>query len=329
MPENGSLFDETDPPARAPMPSTGPTNRGRGRRSARGVAERAAPFATVATFRDALDQAEPRPDDAEASGKAKKNYAERFSNKLAVLVANHLRETGQFGGILPNPDGTGRETGAASGAAKKLKKTDVRFSTFDTGLELLVSIKTYSFRDWRKDVRTGQVVLGRYTKNMVRNDHELRAEAMDHHERHPYAVLVALFFLPMRACDDAGSDKSSFAHAVMTFRSRTGRVQPTDPHQLFERFFIGLYELEGDRRGEVWFFDVMDKPPRRGRPIRREPARGEPRRGLLTLDEMIGEVVKAYGIRNRRYIEWADEDAEVVPDLDVPVEEDGEDEEAE
>jgi hypothetical protein len=172
-------------------------------------------------------------------------------------------------------------------------------------------------------------VLGRYTKNMVRNDHELRAEAMDHHERHPYAVLVALFFLPMRACEDGGTDKSSFAHAVMTFRPRTGRVQPTDPHQLFERFFIGLYEFEGDRRGQILFFDVMDRPPRRGRPTRREPARGEPRRGLLTLEEMIGEVVKSYGIRNRRYIEWADEDTEAVPDLDVPVEEDGEDEEAE
>ncbi|MBK7831964.1 MAG: hypothetical protein IPJ56_06350 [Gemmatimonadetes bacterium] len=98
--------------------------------------------------------------------------------------------------ILPRPDGSGRETGAASGASKKLKKTDVRFSTFDTGLELLVSIKTYSFQDPRKDKKTGQVILGRYTKNMVRNDHELRAEAMDHHERHPYAVLVALFFLP-------------------------------------------------------------------------------------------------------------------------------------
>ena len=31
------------------------------------------------------------------------------------------------------------------------------------------------------------------------------------------------FFLPMKACDDAGTDKSSFAHAIMTFRSRAGR----------------------------------------------------------------------------------------------------------
>jgi hypothetical protein len=288
-------------------------------RPRRRVAESSPSYPTVETFLDALDQAEPRPDDADDAGKLKKNYAERLSNKLAVLVANRMRATGEFPGILPNPDGSGRETGAASGAAKKLKKTDVRFSTFDTGLELLVSIKTYSFRDWRKDKKTGQVVLGRYTKNMVRNDHELRAEAMDHHERHPYAVLVALFFLPMRACDDAGSDKSSFAHAIMTFRQRAGRVQPTDPHQLFERFFVGLYELDEENRGAVWFFDVTDRPPRRGRPRRQDPAKGEARRGLLTLDEMIGEVVKTYGIRNRRYIEWADDDLDAAPELVAPV----------
>jgi len=240
----------------------------------------------------------------------KKNYAERLSNKLAILIAGKLRsEDETLADILPRPDGSGRETGAASGASKKLKKTDVRFSTFDTGLELLVSIKTYSFQDPRKDKKSGGIVLGRYTKNMVRNDHELRAEAMDHHERHPYAVLVALFFLPMRACDDAGTDKSSFAHAIMTFRARAGRQEPSDPHQKFERFFVGLYEHEGERRGDVWFFDVMDRPPRRGRPQRTDPPKGEPRRGLLTLDEMIREVVKAYGIRNRRFIEWSDEES--------------------
>ncbi len=280
--------------------------------------------ATIESFRDALERSEPRPADDSADQKAKKNYAERFSNHLAVLVANRLRATGQFPGILPNPDGTGRETRSAGGAHKKAKKTDVKFSTADTGLELLVSIKTLSFRDY-KTVR-GVGVSGRYTKNMVRNDHELRAEAMDHHERHPYAVLGGVLFLPFRACDDAGADKSSFAHAVVTFRPRTGREKPSDPHQQFERFFIGLYEQEAERRGEVWFFDVADKPPRRGRPRRVDPPRGQARTGLLTLDEMVGEIVKAYGIRNQRYIEWSDEEEPVMPDLDAPLEDGGEEE---
>jgi hypothetical protein len=267
------------------------------------------------SFSDALDRSEPRPSD-DGSREEKKNYAERLSNNLAVVLASALRSTGQFDGILPNPDGTGRETKTVSAAHKKLKKTDVRFSTFDTGLELLVSVKTLSFRD--TSLRKGQRVLGRYTKNMVRNDHELRAEATDLHERHPYAVLVALMFLPFRACDDGDADKSSFAHAVVTYRPRTGRSKPSDPHQLFERFFIGLYEYAGESRGEVWFFDVAENPPRRGRPSRF--ADSPNRRGLLSFDEMIGEVVKAYGIRNQRYIEWADEPEPTVPTLEAPPE---------
>jgi hypothetical protein len=296
-------FERIRPMPRKPDDDVESFQRGRARK----VAETPRKYEVVGSFADALHQAGPKPDESTGTRAQKKNYAERLSNKLAVLVANRLRSTGEFPGILPNPDGTGRETGAAAGASKKLKKTDVRYSTFDTGLELLVSIKTYSFRDPRKD-RDGNVVLGRYTKNVVRNDHELRAEAMDHHERHPFAVLAGMFFLPMRACDDAGSDKSSFAHAIMTFRPRAGRVLPTDPQQLFERLFVGLYEDGPDGTPALWFFDVMDKPPRRGRPQRIPPTAGSPRGGLLSLDETIDEIVKTYGIRNRRYIEWADSD---------------------
>ena len=248
------------------------------------------------SFRDVLDQVEPRPPDDAGRGE-KKNYAENLSNRIAVLFAGSLRK--EFPGILPNEDGSGRETKVASGKTKKGKKTDVRFSTHDTGLELLISVKTLSFRDTKKDPTTQAIVLGRYTKNMVRNDHELRAEAMDVHERFPYAVLVGVLFLPYRACDDGLEDKSSFAHAIMTLRPRTGRELPTDPQQLFERLFIGLYEHEGVRRGTVSFFDVNTNPPRRGRPAK----------GLLSYDEFIADVVKAYGIRNRRYMEWADEEA--------------------
>lgn len=245
-------------------------------------------------FKDVLDQVEPRPDDKAGRGE-KKNYAENLSNRIAVLMASSLRPN--FPGILPNPDGTGRETKVAAGTSKKGKKTDVRYSTHDTGLELLVSVKSLSFRDTKKDPKTGDTLVGRYTKNMVRNDHELRAEAMDLHERFPYAVLVGVLFLPFRACDDAGDDKSSFAHAVMTLRSRAGRQLPTDPDQLFELMYIGLYDHEAPLRGRVAFFDVRTNPPRRGRP-----------KNLLTYDMFIAEVVKAYGIRNRRYIEWADEE---------------------
>jgi Arc/MetJ family transcription regulator len=262
----------------------------------------------VGSFLDALHAAEPRP---VAESKDKKNYAERLSNKLAVLIANKLRGTNQFAGVLPTPDGRGRESVASSGAHKKAKKTDVNYSTLRSGLELLVSIKTLNFPDQHQKTVDGKkvAVYSRYTRNMVRNDHELRAEAMDHHERHPFAVLAALFFLPIEACDDADTDKSSFAHAVKTFRHRVGREKPTEPPQFFERFYIGLYEWSGENRGTVAFFDVLDAPPKRGRP-----------RNVHTLDEVVADVVRFYGLRNRRYIEWADEQvpSDSIPKLEEP-----------
>jgi hypothetical protein len=261
---------------------------------------------TIDTFPAALRHAGPRPDDA-ADRDQKKNYSERLSNAIAVLLAGKLRATGGFRTILPLSDGSGRETGSASGSNKKIKKTDVRYATSDTGLELLVSIKTLNFRDAKKDRETKKFTLGRYTKNMVRNDHELRAEAMDHHERFPYAVIVAVFFIPIDACDDGANDKSSFAHAVMTFRPRAGRRESSDPAAKFERFFIGLYDAADTTGHGVGFFDVLQPPPRRGRPPWPNEV-PDPGRGgrLLSLDEVVAEIATEYGIRNRTYIRWAD-----------------------
>jgi hypothetical protein len=269
------------------------------------------------SFLQVLEQVGSRPEDL-GEQKTKKNYAETLSNRLAVWLAAKLRAVGDFPGIRPHADGTGRETTVASGKGKKPKKTDVRYSTPDTGLELLVSVKTYSFRDVHTDKPTGVRRLGRYSRNMVRNDHELRAEAMDIHERFPYAVLVAVMFLPFRACEDAGVGKgatSSFASAVKTFRHRGGRIRPSDPYQLFEGFFIGLYDHEGASRGQVQFFDVMESPPRRGRPA-------------VLIDEaaLVREIVKAYGTRNRLYIDYAD-DVPDAPLLQPENDEDDEDEE--
>lgn len=285
------------------------------KKKGRAKASNSAP--SIQTFHDALRVAGSRPAD-NATRDLKKNYSERLSNAIAILLASKLRATGRFKSILPLPDGSGRETGSASGSTKKIKKTDVRYATSDTGLELLVSIKTLNFRDAKKDRATGRLTIGRYTKNMVRNDHELRAEAMDHHERFPYAVLAAVFFIPIDACDDGAADKSSFAHAVMTFRPRAGRADKSDPAAKFERFFIGLYDPSDPSNADVGFFDVVSPPPRRGRPPwltdEPDPTRGE---RLLTLDQMIAEIAREYGLRNRTYIRWADETPadSTIPDL--------------
>lgn len=272
------------------------------------------PILPIRTFVEALQRAAPRPAST-ADRDEKKNYSERLSNAIAVLLASRLRASGHFPTILPAEDGSGRETRSLSGTGRKFKKTDVRYATADTGLELLVSIKTLNFRDDRS---------GRYTKNMVRNDHELRAEAMDHHERFPFAVLIGVFFLPVDACEDGASDKSSFAHAVLTFRPRTGRSGHDDAPAKFERFYVGLYDAAEPSDARVGFFDVLDAPPRRGRPPwPSEPA--DPRRGgrLIDLEELIAHVAREYGVRNRTYLRWADEDAArgEMPDLAGPSDE--------
>jgi hypothetical protein len=144
---------------------------------------------------------------------------------------------------------------------------------------------------------------------MVRNDHELRAEAMDFHERYPFAVLVALFFIPRDACDDAQADKSSFAHAVMTFRARAGRNRADEPAQMFELFYIGLYDWQGEHRGRVQFFDVMEAPKKSGLPSK-----------LVELDDVIRRIVSVYGLRNRRYIPWEEDVTGQGPELSPPPE---------
>src|SRR5262249_48749558 len=72
-------------------------------------AKPAGPSKKTITVKQALQLAEPRPP-IEVKPAQKKNYAQRFSDALAVCVANRLRK--QFKGILPNPDGTGKESRA-------------------------------------------------------------------------------------------------------------------------------------------------------------------------------------------------------------------------
>lgn len=234
-------------------------------------------------LRAALDQAEPRP--AKGSQSEKKNYAERLSRAIATGVANAFRK--DFPGITP--DAEGRRQEAPARTSKGLKKLDVNYSTSELGLGLGVSIKTINFPDKGSS---------RYTKNFTRADNELRAEAKDYHERQPYAVLVAVVFLPIESCLDGKTGASSFGQAIRIFRHRANRKNPKNEQELFERAFVGLYEYEGDRRGEVIFFDVMDKPPKHGAP-QSPPGLGFP--------QFVREVLKTYDGRNKPTFEWADD----------------------
>jgi hypothetical protein len=248
----------------------------------------------ITTILEALEKAEPRPGVKEAQT-PKKNYAERLSRNIATCVANALRR--KFPGIMPTETGEKQESRART--AKGLKKLDVNYSTPQLGLALGVSIKSINFRDYSKK----NDKIGRYSKNYSRNDNELRAEATDYHQRQPYAVLIAVIFLPIDSCDDAGTGKgkeqgiSSFGACVRYFRPRANRKSPRDDVDLFERVFIALYEPDGDHKGRTMFFDVMNKPPKNRRPREDE---------LLTFDKLIEQIELTYDYRNAPPFEWAD-----------------------
>jgi hypothetical protein len=238
---------------------------------------------------------------AMADAKQKKNYAETLSRALATRFANALRP--HFPGILPDEHGRGQESKART--AKGVKKLDVNYSTVELGLGLGLSIKTINFRDGASN---------RYTKNYTRADGELRAEASDYHVRQPYAVMVAVVFVPLDSCDDAKKDPSSFGQAVRIFRFRGGRDAPTDDPNLFEAVFIGLYDTDPQRFGQVSFFDVRNAPPRSGRP-----------KDAMGFDQLVEAIKRTYDTRNSPVFEWADAAEEVLsePVID-PEEEDAE-----
>lgn len=219
-------------------------------------------------------------------------YGYYLSNALAVVMANGLRRRG-FDGVLPDERG-GFESRARS--ARGLKKLDVNYSTPEMGLGLGLSLKTISSRD--PDTK-------RYTKNYSRNDNELRAEAVDYHRRQPYSVLAGFLFLPIDAADDAGSGKgeddeeagvSSFGAAVRYFRYRTPRPAPDDEPDLFEAFYVVLYDTF-EETALFWPVHRLDRPP---------PASRRPREGEVTdLDGAISDVVDLYEDRNQPPFEWA------------------------
>ncbi len=259
----------------------------------------------IDTFGDALDAAEPRPKE-EAPREEKKNYAERLSTSSAMLLASQLRSF--FPEILPAPDGSTNDALPRSG--KRVKRLDINYSSIHLGLGLGVSIKTLNFRD-RKTKR--------YTKNPTRLDNELRAEAMDHHERQPFSILAAVVMMPIDSCDDGDKKRSktswsSFAQVVNVLRFRVGRRTARDEAQRFELGFVGLYEHAAARRGAVGFFDLTDQPPQFGRP------------DLMDSSRLVARIVDVYDERNSVKRAWEKDRASAVPFDELREEETPEDE---
>jgi hypothetical protein len=212
----------------------------------------------------------------------KKNYAQNLSAELALMIAECLRSHYPKARVTPRKDGTGLEFSV--GAKLDSKKTDVGVWDDAAGLILGVSIKTYSFRDYHGATPKKPAHLGRYQRNVKRNDMELRDEADVLHRRQPFAVLFGIFFMPRDACWDGVTGHSSFAHAVFTFRKRAGRESADAARpDLFEKVYIGLFT----EAGAIEFFDVEDAP-----------ARNQPPMNTISLAELIEVMRRHVIVRN-------------------------------
>jgi len=143
-----------------------------------------------------------------------------------------------------------------SQAVRGPKRVDINYSTPQAGLGLAISLKSVHFGE--KESGSAH-----FTHNMKRNDEELRVEATEHHLRQPYAVLVAVVFLPFESCTDF--DTSSFGSWVEYLWSLKGRFATDDPPDLFELVFVALYARDGT---ELHFYEVGGtvECPRTGRP---------------------------------------------------------------
>lgn len=258
---------------------------------------------------EVLAFAAPRPFASEKEQSKKTAYSIRFAEKMGESIARDLRP--MLKGITAT---TKRESPAAGGKKKQL---DVNFSTTNHGLAVGISLKS---------VHLGDIANNRYTHNMKRNEEELRIEASGYHKRQPYAVMVAVLFLPFDSCDDGkGENPSSFGSWVRHLRPFCGRRMPTDDVDRFERIFVGLYEVDGS---DLRFFDVETAPPKRGRP----PATGDligsdklPRR-LLYYPEFLDALHHEYLRRNSAEFQWAsgDEDPLEADELNGSGEPEGE-----
>lgn len=200
---------------------------------------------------------------------------EKSTKTLTRLLASRIgRElAGAFPQARVTPSPEGPDQVYRIGGDVDVEKTHVGVWDDRAGLVLGVSIKALAGRDMTPD---------RFTETLWRHDLKLGHQADGLHRRQPFAYLVAVIILPLDSTWDAHGDDdvhSSFAHAVFTFRERSGRKGPdSDRFDLFEKVFIGLL----DAGAVVGFFDV-DDPPRRNQP----PAPAN----LVSLEEMSTRIV--------------------------------------
>lgn len=227
----------------------------------------------------ALDHAGERPEDGDQN--QKRRWSERFANGCAIALATEFRKCSilERKRILPESLEGGTEPLTPLGAGTK-KRIDVTVIDPVLGLEIGASLKGLNFVD------AGS---GNYDKNLTGRLYEMADEVRVVHEHLPHAFMVGVFFLPLASCTDkTEAATSSFSHAVVKLRARTGRLDAAlSAHaSKCDAAYVALYatgqEIQDIKKGAVRFFNVKLSPPRRGRPTIN---------CTLSLAEMVDEVV--------------------------------------
>lgn len=234
---------------------------------------------------EALKLLPPKPDDA-ASQADKKRYSELVSQKLAVAIAQELRERG-----LPEARPAGEGDFGDSGAERRMagglgaKKVDVTWATEESGLLFAISIKSINFRDKKTN---------NYQKNLTNRRGDMLMEAVTLHRRFPYAVLAGFFFLDRGAEADGtkkpdGSQKrrSTLENAHLRLKLFTGRSDPAGREEQFERFY--LLSLEASPQAASIRAFLVGRPQEE-----------------VTLDRIFDELLGLVAERNPDFYEFSD-----------------------
>lgn len=173
----------------------------------------------------------------DAPQREKNPWGLRISTMLALAIARELRERGMDGARPGDPGDPG-----ASGAERRLagglgaKKVDVSWATEESGLMLACSVKTIMFRDGQS---------GGFQKNLTNRRGDLLFESTTLHRRFPFAVVSGfVFFDKEAACDDTPRRNSTFDNVFPRFRLFTGRADPADRDEQFERLYVLLVDSD-------------------------------------------------------------------------------------
>ena len=239
----------------------------------------------------------------------KRNWSNRFADECARLAAPIVRHgLGSEGAppdlvVLPTSGGSA-EPPVLLGEGSK-KRIDVAVVHRLGGLRIDLSLKGLNFRD-----KTGD----HYDKNLTGRTYEIEDELRQVRRLQPSSFVFALYWMPLLGTTDKVTGESSFARTVVHLRVRIHKGAPgtaRDPSRL-DGAGVALYSPiesalpsgEAVPRGTMRCCNVVEEPPRRGRP-RIEATH--------TLDELVHQWVRVYleGVGAAKP-DWADPESETL-----------------